>query len=80
LRKLEFAGATTLKGIEDHRLQALVLRDLEIYKRATVREIHRRIGSEISLLKLQKVLRKLADSGEIGKEGVRRGTVYFSTK
>ncbi|MBX9681399.1 MAG: putative DNA binding domain-containing protein [Gemmataceae bacterium] len=80
LRRLEFEGATTLKGIEDHRLEALVLQDLEIYRKSTVREIQRRIGSEISLLKLRKVLRKLASEGRIGKEGVKRGTVYLWVK
>ena len=33
LRKLDFKGSTTLRGIEKHRLRELILRDLEIYRR-----------------------------------------------
>ncbi len=80
LRKLDFKGGTTLKGIEKHRLRALILQDLGIYRRATMCEIHGRIGSEIPLLKLRRELNDLVRHGEIGKEGVKRGTVYLWTK
>lgn len=80
LRKLEFEGATTLKGIEQHRLRALILQDLEIYQRTKIGEIHARIGHEIPLRKLRRELNRLVESGEIDKEGAKRGTVYVWTK
>ncbi len=80
LRKLAFEGPTTLKGIETHRLRALILQDLEIYRRSRIREIHQRIGPEIPLPRLRQVLGELATEGEIGKEGVKRGTTYLWTK
>jgi ATP-dependent DNA helicase RecG len=64
LRKLDFAGPTTLKGIEKHRLRELILRDLEIYRRAGVREIHQRIGTEIPLATLRATLSDLAENGD----------------
>ena len=47
LRTLEFRGETTLRGIELHRLRELILRDLEIYRKASISQIHNRIGKEI---------------------------------
>lgn len=53
LRTLEFQGETTLRGIERHRLRELILRDLEIYRKAGISEIHERIGKEIPRRKLR---------------------------
>jgi ATP-dependent DNA helicase RecG len=50
LRRLAFEGATTLKGIEKHRLQALILQDLGIYQEVSIGDLHERIGSEIPKL------------------------------
>ena len=80
LRKLAFKGRTTLKGIEGHRLRELVLRDLEIYKRASIGQIHHRIGAEIPRRKLRVELRKLTAEMVIGREGIRRHTVYLWTE
>lgn len=80
LRRLAFEGATTLKGIEKHRLRALILQDLEIYRKSSIREMHKRIGPEIPLTKLRQTLKDLAKDGEIGKEGVKRGTTYLWMK
>ena len=80
LRKLEFKGSTTLKGIEKHRLQELILRDLEIYREGSISEIHDRIGREIPRRRLQNTLRKLVESGEIGKRGTLKHTRYLYTR
>ena len=80
LRKLDFKGSTTLKGIEKHRLHELVLRDLEIYKQAGISEIHARIGEEIPLRHLREQLRRMVERGEIGKKGKVRHTRYLWTK
>jgi ATP-dependent DNA helicase RecG len=80
LRTLEFRGETTLKGIERHRLRELILRDLEIYRKASISEIHGRIGKEIARRKVRRELAELVEAKEIGSQGVRRGTFYFWTK
>ena len=80
LRTLEFQGETTLKGIERHRLRELILRDLEIYRKASISEIHGRIGKEIPRRKVRRELAELVEVKGIGSQGVKRGTVYFWTK
>ncbi len=79
LRRLEFKGSTTLRGIEKHRLRELILRDLEIYKQAGISQIHQRIGIEIPRRKLQHELKHLVTEGEIGRRGSRRYTMYLWT-
>ena len=80
LRTLEFQGETTLKGIERHRLRELILRDLEIYRKAGISQIHGRIGKEIPRRKLQHELKLMVQAGDIGKQGQRKHTVYLCTK
>ncbi len=80
LRTLEFQGETTLKGIERHRLRELILRDLAIYRKAGISQIHNRIGKEIPRRKLQHELKLMVQAGELAKQGVRKHTVYLCTK
>lgn len=80
LRKLDFKGSTTLKGIEAHRLHELVLRDLEIYRDASISEIHERIGDEIPRRLLKDQLRIMVERREIGKRGKLRHTRYLWMK
>lgn len=80
LRNMEFQGGTTLKGIERHRLRELILRDLEIYKQASISQIHKRIGLEIPRRKLRQGLGDLVNKAEIRKEGTTRNAVYYWTK
>ncbi len=80
LRTLDFKGSTTLKGIEEHRLHELILRDLEIYREASISEIHGRIGEEIPRRLLKNQLRKMVATGEVGKKGKLRHTRYLWTK
>lgn len=77
LRNLNFKGGTTLKGIERHRLRELILRDLEIYRKASISQIHKRIGEEIPRSKLQYELRLMVERGEIGASGTKRHRVYL---
>jgi len=77
LRKLEFKGVTTLKGIEQHRLQELILKDLEIYKTSDLDGIHRRIGKEIPRRKVLYEIQKLLAGEKIEKEGYGRWTRYI---
>ncbi len=80
LRKLDFKGVTSLKGIESHRLQELILRDLEIYKEASIGEIHKRIGAEIPRHKVKRELQKLVDAEAIGRQGKLKSARYLWTK
>jgi ATP-dependent DNA helicase RecG len=80
LRTLEFQGETTLKGIERHRLRELIMRDLEIYRKASISRIHGRIGKEVPRRKIRRELAELVAAKEIGSQGVKRGTVYLWTK
>lgn len=80
LRRLEFKGTTSLRGIETHRLRELVLRDLEIYQQASISQIHQRIGPEIPRRKLQHELRRLVEDGQVGRKGARRHTIYLWTR
>ncbi len=76
LRSLAFPAVTTLKRIEDHRLQALVLEDLGRYPQSAIGDIHKRIGPEIARRRLQGMLAKLLDSGQIRIQGGRRWARY----
>jgi len=76
LRRLAFEGATTLKGIEKHRLQALILQDLGIYKEVSIGELHGRIGSEIPRRSIQRELAYMVQAGQIRPIGMGRGRKY----
>lgn len=76
LRRLEFRGSTTLKGIEKHRLSALILQDLGIYNEAKIGDIRERIGLEIARRKVQRSLADLVREGRVRAEGSRRYRRY----
>ncbi|MGI9055815.1 MAG: ATP-binding protein, partial [Pyrinomonadaceae bacterium] len=80
LRKLDFKGKTSLKGIESHRLQELIRRDLEIYKVAGISEIHQRIGTEIPRRKIEYELKRMVENDEIGTEGEKKHRKYLLTE
>ncbi len=80
LRTLDFKGKTSLKGIESHRLQELIRRDLEIYQVAGISEIHQRIGTEIPRRKVEYELKRLVENNEIGAEGEKKHRKYLWTK
>ncbi len=80
LRKLDFKGKTSLKGIESHRLQELIQRDLEIYEEANLPEIQKRIGEEIPLRKIQHELKKMSETDQVQTIGKKRWTRYFLVK
>lgn len=77
LRSLDFKGRTTLGAIQPHRLKELIIEDLRTYKKAAISEIHQRIGSEIPLYVLQRMLKQMIKEGVIKKEGERRWSRYF---
>ena len=58
----------------------MILKDLEIYRDASISEIHGRIGEEIPVRLLKEQLRYMVQEGEIGKKGRLRHTRYLWTK
>ena len=76
LRRLNYKGKTDLTKIAPHRLKELILVDLEIYKTAPIRDIHERIGKEISDRKLKRQIDALIAEGIISKIGVKNHTRY----
>lgn len=77
LRTLAFPAVTTLKRIEDHRLRALVLEDLQRYPGSAIGEINLRIGEEIPRRRLRTMLGNLVKDGAVRAEGKLKGTRYF---
>ncbi|HQU83134.1 MAG TPA: ATP-binding protein [Pyrinomonadaceae bacterium] len=80
LKKLDFKGKTSLKGIESHRLRELILRDLEIYEEAGISEIHQRIGLEIPRRKIEYELKRMVENDEIKAKGEKKHRKYLFAK
>jgi ATP-dependent DNA helicase RecG len=76
LRSLDFAGTTTLKRIEPHRLAAPVFEDVARYPRSKIGEIQGRIGPEIPRSQLRRAIEGLVKAGKLHMEGVRNGARY----
>lgn len=80
LRTIGFRGKTTLKPIEDHRLEELIRTDLGLYPKSSVSEIHVRIGKEIPAYKLKRCLEALRKRNEVTMEGQVRWARYSMTQ
>ena len=76
LRSLNFTGGTTLKRIEPHRLEALVLEDVGRYPDTKMGDIHQRIGLEIPRSRVRRTVERLVSEGKLYQEGVLNGTRY----
>lgn len=69
---------TTLRRIEPHVLEVLVLEDLRRHPRARISEISGRIGKEVSRPQLKRALARLVRSGAVTMEGASRSVRYAS--
>ncbi len=78
LRSLKFAGETTLKRIEPHRLAALVLEDLQRYPKSSIGDIHKRVGGEIHPKQVKRALEELIERGAVRFEGNYRWRRYWA--
>lgn len=76
LRRLNYKGKTDLTKIAPHRLKELIVTDLEIYQPAPIRDIHERIGKEISERKVKRQIDALIEEGTVSKIGVNNHTRY----
>lgn len=77
LKKVNFKGKTNLKRIENHRLAELIYQDVKIYGPTPIRDIHYRIGKEISRNVIQKTLKTMCTKEILDSEGVLKSTKYF---
>ncbi|MGK9475367.1 ATP-binding protein [Melioribacter sp. OK-6-Me] len=68
---------TNLINIEPHRLKALIIEDLKNYPHSTIKEIHNRIGKEISIRNLRTCLYNFVKNGEIKSSGSKKFRRYF---
>ena len=77
MKKANFKGKTNLKRIENHRLEELIYQDVKIYEPTPIRDIHIRIGEEITKNVIQKTLKAMCVKGVLESEGTLKGTKYF---
>lgn len=77
VRKINFKGKTSLKNIEDYRLEELIFKDLNAYPQSGFSEIHQRIGLEINQYKVKRLLKAMIENGILASEGERKWTKYF---
>lgn len=76
LRGAELTGITSLKRIEEHRLEALIREDLKRYPKSRIGEIQSRIGPEIPRSRLKRTLAQLVDAEIVAMEGRLGGARY----
>jgi len=76
VRKLNFKGKTNLKNIEDYRLEELIYKDLNAYPNSGFGEIHARIGVEINMHKVRRILKKMVDNHSVKSVGINRWAKY----
>ena len=75
-RKGRVPTKTTLTRIEAHRLEALVVEDLNRYPGSSVGEIRGRIGEELPAPRIKRALDKLVSEGRVTHEGENRWRRY----
>jgi ATP-dependent DNA helicase RecG len=75
-RKINFTGKTTLKNIEDYRLEELLFKDIKSHPCSAFGEIHQRIGEEINKHKVRRVLKDMVVNGKIYSKGEKRWVRY----
>ena len=78
LRALDFKAATTLKRIEPHRLEALVLQDLSRYPGSAIGAVHQRVGAEIHPRQVKRAVDTLINRGEVRFDGDKRWRRYWA--
>ena len=77
IRKINFKRKTNLKNIEDYRLEELIRKDITAYPNSGFSEIHQRIGEEINLYKVRRILKLMVEKSDLIMIGVKKGAKYF---
>lgn len=76
LRDSDFKGRTTLKRIEPHRLRELILEDLKLFGPTSIKDLNIRIGKEIGIRSIQRILKNLIEDELIVKTGATTSLRY----
>lgn len=76
IRQSQFKGKTSLKNIEDHRLEELIYKDIKAYPESAFGDIHFRIGKEINEHKVRRTIKTMVENGSLKSTGERRWTRY----
>src|SRR5690606_11524767 len=76
IRQSQFKGKTSLKNIEDHRLEELIYKDVKAYPESAFGDIHSRIGKEINEHKVRRTIKSMVENGSLKSTGERRWTRY----
>lgn len=76
IKQINFTRKTTLKNIEDHRLEELLFKDIKAYPSSAFGEIHKRIGEEININKVRRMLKSMLDENKIYATGKLRWKKY----
>lgn len=71
---------TDLSNITEHRLNTLILEDLEKYPNSSIQEIHQRTGQEIPVRRLRNCLYNLVKEQKIKTIGGKKFRKYFIDK
>lgn len=79
LDKMKFPSKTTLARIETHRLQALILEDLQRHPGSSSSKMRERIGDEIPMQRIRKQLTILIEEGRVAFQGEKRWRRYWLT-
>ena len=76
IRKLNFKRKTSLKNIEDYRLEELIRKDVTEYPNSSFSEIHQRIGEEINEFKIKRMLKIMVENDILNVIGTKRWAKY----
>ena len=76
LRQINFRRKTSLKNIEDHRLEELIYKDITAYPNSGFGEIHQRIGEEINKNTIKRILRKMVEGKKLAMAGIKKWARY----
>jgi ATP-dependent DNA helicase RecG len=80
LRRLDFPASTSLARIEPHRLDALIVEDVNRYPGSAISEIHQRIGKEIKRRQVKLALDRLRAKGLVAARGDTRARAYWPAR
>ncbi len=78
LRDADIGMVTTLSRMEPHRLEALIVEDLNRYPNSAISDIHSRIAPEIKRRRIKDSLDYLLLQGKIRKKGEKRWRRYWA--
>lgn len=76
LKQAKFKGKTNLRRIENHRLEELIYQDVKIYQPTSISEIHARIGKEINIHKIRKLLKVMVSKPVLDATGEKKYRTY----